>query len=46
MWKVYVKGLDEPVMVYNLLGIGIGLPILVQGKLYEIVSCEPVKALL
>ena len=46
MWKVYVKGLDEPVMVYNLLGIGVGLPILVLGKLYEIVSYKPVKALL
>lgn len=38
MWKVYVKGLPKPVMVYNLIGIGVGLPILIQGKLYEIVS--------
>lgn len=38
MWKVYVKGLDEPVMVHNLIGIEPGLPILVNGRLYEIVS--------
>ena len=38
MWKVYVKGLDESVMVHNLIGIEPGLPILVNGRLYEIVS--------
>lgn len=38
MWLVTVLGLDEPVVVHNLTGIGPGLPILVNGKLYEIVS--------
>ena len=38
MWKVYVKGLDGSVMVHNLIGIEPGLPILVNGRLYEIVS--------
>lgn len=38
MWLVTVLGLDEPVVVHNLIGIEPGLPILVNGKLYEIVS--------
>lgn len=38
MWLVNVLGLDEPVVVDNLIGIEPGLSILVNGRLYEIVS--------
>lgn len=38
MWLVTVLGLAEPVVVHNLIGIEPGLPILVNGRLYEIVS--------
>jgi hypothetical protein len=38
MWLVTVKGLAKPVIRGHLLGIEPGLPILINGKLYEIVS--------
>lgn len=38
MWLVNVLGLDKPVVVHNLVGIEPGLPILVNGRLYKIVS--------
>ena len=38
MWLVTILGLDEPVVVHNLIGIEPGLPILVNDRLYEIVS--------
>lgn len=38
MWLVTVLGLDEPVVVHNLIGIEPGLPILINDRLYEIVS--------
>lgn len=38
MWLVKVLGLVELVVVHNLVGIEPGLPILVDGRLYEIVS--------
>lgn len=39
MWLVNVLGLDKPVVVvHNLVGIEPGLPILVNGRLYEIAS--------
>lgn len=38
MWYITVKGLSEPVMIDSLAFIKVGHPILIEGKLYEVVS--------
>lgn len=38
MWYVKVRGLSEPVIVHSLAFVEVGGPLLVNGKLYEVLS--------
>ena len=40
MRYVIVKGLPEPVIVHSLVFVGVGGPLLVNGKLYEVLSIK------
>ncbi len=40
MWYVTVKSLPEPVIVHSLVFVGVGGPLLVNGKLYEVLSIK------
>ena len=40
MWYVTVKGLPEPVIVHSLVFVGVGGPLLVNDKLYEVLSIK------
>lgn len=40
MWYVTVRGLPEPVIVHILVFVEVGGPLLVNGKLYEVLSIK------
>ena len=40
MWNVTVKGLSEPVIMHSLAFVEVGGPLLVNGKLYEVLSIK------
>lgn len=40
MWYVTVKGLPEPVIMHSLVFVGVDGPLLVNGKLYEVLNIK------